>query len=166
MLNLIIILHKIIMCSLICTGELQELVSEIDVRVKLESVNMLRKFMFELSRMSIFSQVFKECSENENQIPHFSSAISNESPSHFTTREPTVAFQHLNGSHIIRQNYILNHLVAFISAEKPKDGPLPLNQAWVGNGSISGFHLTISLSEIQVNDVKFLLFLFSRPILC
>ncbi|KAF2295130.1 hypothetical protein GH714_031616 [Hevea brasiliensis] len=134
------------------SGDLQELVSEFDVHVELESANMQRKFMFKLSRMSIFSQVLKECpeNENENQIPHFSSAMLNKSSSHSPTRDPAVKFQHMDGSHIIHQNYILNHLVAFVSAEKSKNGPLPLNQIWVGNGSVSDIHVTISLSEIQM----------------
>ncbi|XP_058010533.1 uncharacterized protein LOC110658088 isoform X2 [Hevea brasiliensis] len=134
------------------SGDLQELVSEFDVHVELESANMQRKFMFKLSRMSIFSQVLQECpeNENENQIPHFSSAMLNKSSSHSPTRDPAVKFQHMDGSHIIHQNYILNHLVAFISAEKSKNGPLPLNQIWVGNGSVSDIHVTISLSEIQM----------------
>ncbi|XP_048232851.1 uncharacterized protein LOC8260571 isoform X2 [Ricinus communis] len=129
-------------------GGLQELVSELDVCVKLDSANMQSKFTFELSRMSIFSQVIQECIENKNQVPHFSLVMSNESSSQSMTRDPSVAFQYIDGSHTSHRDYILNHLVVLISAEKSTSCPLPLNQVWIGNGSISGFHATISLSEI------------------
>ncbi|XP_020537290.1 uncharacterized protein LOC105639629 isoform X2 [Jatropha curcas] len=130
------------------SGGFQELVTELDVFVKLESINVQRRFTFELSRMSIFSQVLQESAKNENQFPHFSSAMSNESSSHFTARDPAVGFHHMDGSHANPRNYILNKLVASISAAKPKNGPLPLDHVWIGNGSVSGFDMTISLSEI------------------
>lgn len=42
---------------------------------------------------------------------------------------------------------------AFISVEKP------LNEVWVGSGTISCFDITLSLSQIQVSKPIFLLFL-------
>lgn len=118
--------------------------------MKLESANLLRKFIFNVSHMSIFSQVLGEYVENENQIRHFSCVASNELSSHSVRGNQDVALQLMDGSH---QNKILNHLFASISAEKPENGPM-LNQVWVGSGSVSGFDLTISLSEIQVSDAK------------
>lgn len=129
---------------------------EVDVLVKLESVNMLRKFRFDLSRMSIISRVTQECVENESQIPRFSSFMSNEPSSHSVPGDPAVTFQDMDGSHISHQNDILNHLVVLISAEKPEDDSLHLKQVWFGSGSVSGFDITISLSQIEVSDVKFL----------
>ncbi|XP_050206496.1 uncharacterized protein LOC126656072 [Mercurialis annua] len=133
------------------TGGFQELASELDACVEFESTNLQNKFMFKLSRMSIFSQFFQECAEN--QFPHFSSGMSKELSSQQTqssTGDPCVPFQHMDGSHISHRNYILNNLVALISAEKSRICPLPSNQVWSGNGSVSGFHVTVSLSEIQM----------------
>lgn len=101
---------------------------EVDVHMKFESANLLRKFIFNLSRMVIFSQVHRNYVENEN-----------------------------HGSH---QSKMLNNLVASISAEKHENDHTS-NQVWVGMGSISDFEMTISLSEIQVSNAKFLLFLSS-----
>ncbi|KAJ6678511.1 VACUOLAR PROTEIN SORTING-ASSOCIATED PROTEIN VPS13 [Salix viminalis] len=109
------------------SGGFQELVIEVDVHMKFESTNLLRKFIFNLSRMAIFSQVHREHVENENQIPHFSS----DTPS---------------GSQVAPRDKMLNNLVASISVEKLE----MLNQVWVGMGSISGFEMTITLSEIQM----------------
>ena len=124
---------------------------EVDVHMKFESANLLRKFIFNLSRMAIFSQVHREYVENENQIPQFSSDTSLGSQ---VAPGDRVKFQHIDGSH---RSKMLNNLVASISAEKLE----MLNQVWVGMGSISGFEMTISLSEIQVSNAKFLLFLSS-----
>ncbi|KAJ6419973.1 hypothetical protein OIU84_029986 [Salix udensis] len=109
------------------SGGFQELVIEVDVHMKFESTNLLRKFIFNLSRMAIFSQVHREHVENENQIPHFSSDTS-------------------SGSQVAPRDKMLNNLVASISVEKLE----MLNQVWVGMGSISGFEMTITLSEIQM----------------
>ena len=59
--------------------------------------------------------------------------------------------------HLSRQNYILKQLGASIAVENPVQGeevrPELLNQGWVGSGSITGFDMTISLSEIQVRHI-------------
>ncbi|CAK7339468.1 unnamed protein product [Dovyalis caffra] len=121
-----------------------ELVIEVDVHMKFESANLLRKVIFNLSRMAIFSRVHQEYVENENQIPPFSSVTS--FASHLAPGDRVLAFQHIDGSH---QSKMLNNLVASVSVEKPENGHM-LNQVWVGMGSISGFDMTISLSEIQM----------------
>lgn len=60
-------------------------------------------------------------------------------------------------------DYILERLAASISAEKPLSeddhGPFYPTQGWVGNGSVSGLNLTISVSEIQVEFISFCLLL-------
>jgi hypothetical protein len=65
-----------------------------------------------------------------------------------------------NENHGSHQSKMLNNLVASISAEKHENDHKS-NQVWVGMGSISDFEMTISLSEIQVSNAKFLLFLSS-----
>ncbi|KAF9678408.1 hypothetical protein SADUNF_Sadunf07G0031900 [Salix dunnii] len=123
------------------SGGFQELVIEVDVHMKFESANLLRKFIFNLSRMAIFSRVHREHVENENQIPHFSSDTS--LGSQVAQGDRVVEFQQIGESY---PSKMLNKLVASISVEKLE----MLNQVWVGMGSISGFEMTISLSEIQM----------------
>ncbi|XP_065873049.1 uncharacterized protein [Euphorbia lathyris] len=130
-------------------GCYQELVCELDTHLKLELENAHRKFTFELSRMSICSQVLQEREHNKSQIPHFSSTISDGLTSHFSARDPTASFHVIDGSHLSHRNYILSHVEALVSAEKPMNG-LPSNQLWIGDGSVSGFHVTVSISEIQM----------------
>lgn len=144
---------------------------EVDAHVNLGITNLERKFLIDFSRLSILSQFLQENMENESQIPHFSSVISNELSSGSVAGEGTVTLQYndQNGSfdgascsenrvslnefsmdnctseifHLSHQNYMLKHLSAFVSAEK-------LENNWVGSASISGFDMTISLSELQV----------------
>ena len=143
---------------------------------------MRRKFTFDLSRLSIFSQVFHHSVENEIQIPHFSSVTSDDTISCSVSGDPAAGFQHRNGIHLVNEascsrdpvspkefsvkncasegmhlshkNHILERLVAFMAMEKPEDDPLHLNQVWLGSGSVSNFDMTISLSEIQVSSAK------------
>lgn len=55
------------------------------------------------------------------------------------------------------QRHILKRLQAFIlvreSMSENESGHPHLNPIWVGNGSVSGFDITISLTEIQVSNV-------------
>lgn len=153
---------------------------EVDVHLKFKLENMRRKFTFDLSRLSIFSQVFHDIVENEIHIPHFSSVTSNDTTSCSVSGDPAAGFQHRNEIHLVNeascsrdpvpqkefsvkncasegirlshQNCILKRVGAFMTVEKPEDGPLHLNQVWLGNGSVLGFDMTISLSEIQVSN--------------
>ncbi|KAL5752815.1 hypothetical protein ACOSQ2_023322 [Xanthoceras sorbifolium] len=152
-------------------GGVRELVLEVDARVNLEMTNMRKKFAIDFFRLSFLSQVLQESVENETEIPHFSSVTSNEPSSCSAAEEGsvTVRYHDSNGqfdgatcsrnlvsendfavdncaSDVFRlshQNYILKHLGAFVSVEK-------LEKNWVGSGSISGFDMTISLSELQM----------------
>ncbi|KAL7193185.1 hypothetical protein ACSBR2_024904 [Camellia fascicularis] len=162
------------------SGALKELHFEADFHLNLELTNMNKRFSFDLSRLSILSQILHEIEgqqTNKIQIPHFSSS------SHSVHGDPTVAFQHTDGIHSVlddascsspratrkespvdnsvsgvlhlsRQNYILKQLSASIAVEKPVLGegvrPQLLNQIWLGSGSITGFDMTISLPEIQM----------------
>ncbi|KAI9166047.1 hypothetical protein LWI28_025262 [Acer negundo] len=152
-------------------GGVRELVLEVDARVNLEMTNMQKKFAIDFSRLSFLSQVLQESVENESELPHFSSVTSNESSSCSAAEEgpATVRYYDSNGpfdgascskNHVSKndfavdncasdffrlshQNYILRHFKAFVSAEK-------LENYWVGSGFISGFDMTISLSELQM----------------
>uniref|UniRef100_A0A2P2MKK3 Uncharacterized protein LOC8260571 n=1 Tax=Rhizophora mucronata TaxID=61149 RepID=A0A2P2MKK3_RHIMU len=137
------------------SGYFQELVLEVDIHMKLESAGMLKKFRIDLPHISIFIQVLKEYVKSENQIPHFSSLMPPESSSHPFLENSDVEFQHTNGAYISHQNHIVKHLVASLSVEKPKHDPLPLNQVWVGNGSVLGFDMIISLAELKVSGFHF-----------
>ncbi|KAL5557187.1 hypothetical protein UlMin_039423 [Ulmus minor] len=155
----------------------RELLVKVDVNLSYESKNMTRRFMFELPRLSILSQVLKKGNKNEIRIPHFSSVTSDNMSTHLLSGDPASLqprdviipisdpscsrdSDSLNGlsaetcapevSNFCYQKYILERLSAFISAQKPLNGPLCLNQAWVGSGSISGFDITISLSVLEM----------------
>ncbi|KAK6258440.1 hypothetical protein SCA6_012914 [Theobroma cacao] len=149
------------------SNHIQEFLLELDLSLNLDMANMRRKFMFKLSRLSIFSQVIQQSAEDEIQILHFSSAQSNELSSHPISRESALAFQHEDGSCLVddgcsrgpvspgafclrHQDYILNHLTASLLVEKAEVSPLDPKQVWVGSGSVSGFDMTISLSELQM----------------
>ncbi|KAJ4843711.1 hypothetical protein Tsubulata_024557 [Turnera subulata] len=132
------------------SGGFQELVVEVDAHVKLESAYDLRKFIFKLSRLSMFSQVFEGRVGNENRIPHFSSVTSNESSSDFLPGNHAEVLQHVNGSFTSHRNHILDHLLASVSAEMHANDALHVNQVWVGSGSVSGLEITVSISEIQM----------------
>lgn len=54
------------------------------------------------------------------------------------------------------QNYLLKDFCAFMTVECPD--PMPSDHFWVGNGSVSDFDMTISLTEIQVRNDSFVLF--------
>ncbi|GAY42809.1 hypothetical protein CUMW_069730 [Citrus unshiu] len=153
------------------SGNVRELVLDVDAHMKLRMSNLEKKFMIDFSRLSILSRFLQESMENESQIPHFSPVGSNDLSSHSVAGEGTVTVQYNNqngsfngascstnpvsqnefsmnncsteGFRLSHQNYILNHLSVFLSAEK-------LENHWVGIGSISGFDMTISLPELQM----------------
>ena len=167
-------------------GKVRELVLEADIHLNFELVNMRTKFMLDLSSLSILSQILCGSVENEIQIPHFASGISNGSLSHLLSGDPTIAFQPRDGIHPVPdgascssdpvskkedlkhnslyagfqlscQRYILKRLRAFILLQKSmletENVPLDIHPVWVGNSSVSGFDMIISLSEIQVSNV-------------
>lgn len=56
--------------------------------------------------------------------------------------------------HLSSQNYILKEFKSFLAAEWPVSGDqFCPNKLWVGSGFISGFDLTISLTEIKVSNL-------------
>ncbi|KAJ8764509.1 hypothetical protein K2173_006249 [Erythroxylum novogranatense] len=120
-------------------GCLQELVCEVGVHLLFESKSLMQKLKIDLSRIAVLTQVLEKYVENEDQVPHFSSVPVNESSSNSTMTS-------LNRSGR-QQNHILHHLAACLTAERPNDGHLHLNQVWIGRGSVSGFDMIISLSD-------------------
>lgn len=144
---------------------------------------MRRKFKFDLSRLSIISQVLEENVGNEFAIPKFSSVLSDNLSTQFVSGDFGSRLHkdaiHLHNDpscskdygfkeeistnncvsevfHLNYQKYILEHLGAFVSVEKPLNSPFSLSQAWFGNGSIVGFHIKISFSEMKVSFLRFL----------
>ncbi|EXB37240.1 hypothetical protein L484_020299 [Morus notabilis] len=154
-------------------GGIQELVLEIDVHLNLESGNMTKKFVFDLKRLSILSQVLQQSSGKEVQIPHFYSVTLNNISSRFESGDSTSELQHrdmvhpLNdpscsrdyeseeelctknhlpeGFNISYQKHILKHLGAFLLVQKHVN-----DLAWVGSGSISGSDVIISVSAMEM----------------
>lgn len=66
-------------------------------------------------------------------------------------------------SHVVHQrNDILKHMTASLTVKKAVEGcevgSLWLKNDWVGSGCISGFDLTIMVSEIQVSNKFFFFF--------
>ncbi|QCD97282.1 Diphthamide synthesis DPH1/DPH2 [Vigna unguiculata] len=50
---------------------------------------------------------------------------------------------------ISHQNHILKNLRAFLTLERPDNGVMLLSRCWFGTGSLFGFDITLSISEIQ-----------------
>ncbi|KAK9053203.1 hypothetical protein SSX86_029835 [Deinandra increscens subsp. villosa] len=152
------------------SGRLQELLFGADTNLNLKVVNMRKKFSFGLPQLSILSRVLQISNEHQNsevQIPLMSSGTSSDPSFYLIPKDTQTALwqtdeiqtvatdaRSSSDSHQGSENYILKKLSCFISAEEPvpQDPPdtLKSNQPWVGSGSISGFDVTVSLSEIQM----------------
>lgn len=155
-----------------CAGRLEELLFSADMGLDLKVVNMKKKLSFRLSQLSILSRVLQDSIKHQNsrvQIPLRSSStdpsviqaalvptddihsVANDASS--STSDSRIELSS-EDSHQDSENYILRQLTCFIAAEEPvsRDSPdtSKSTQPWVGSGSISGFDVTISLSEIQV----------------
>lgn len=150
---------------------------EVDIYLKLESATTRKKLTFDLSHLSILSQVLHTSEDDETEIPHFASVTPKLMSSHYASGDSLSGSQNLdelnsgvasssrdsgplkmfykyrsasellNSSH---QKSILKDLRAFMSLERPENGSLHLSRGWFGNCSLPGFDITLSLSEIQV----------------
>jgi len=125
------------------------------------------KLTIDLSRLSILSQTIQRRVEDEAAIPHFSSVTSKDLSSQHASGDPLSGFQNLGQLNSIsdassskntlpvqlisHQNQILKNLRAFLSLERPDNGVMHLSQCWFGMGSLLGFDITLSISEIQVH---------------
>lgn len=171
----------------------KEIIVRVDSNLKLWLENRKKKFSFNLSHLGILSLILSEAmwqSEENIQMPWFSSAGSSDDSLWFNNEDSTVPVSHSEKTSVLSEdasfssplasvnssfangsaspavqsserygNYILEKLATSISAERPilGDGS-GLNcptQGWVGQGSVSGLNLMISLSEIQVKFIPF-----------
>ncbi|XP_024975003.1 uncharacterized protein LOC112513098 isoform X9 [Cynara cardunculus var. scolymus] len=162
------------------SGRLQELLFGADMHLDLKVVNMRRKLSFGLPHFSILSRVLQEFNRhqsNEVQIPIMSSSTSSDPSFHLIPKDMEATHGNTDEIHPVTTdassstsdsrielrsqdshqgpaNYILKQLSCFIAVEEPvpKDpsDTLKSDQHWVGSGSISGFDVTISLSEMQM----------------
>ncbi|XP_056697041.1 uncharacterized protein [Spinacia oleracea] len=170
------------------TRVVKEIIVRVDSNLKLWLENRKKKFSFNLSHLGILSLILSEAmwqSEENIQMPWFSSAGSSDDSLWFNNEDSTVPVSHSEKTSVLSEdasfssplasvnssfangsaspavqsserygNYILEKLATSISAERPilGDGS-GLNcptQGWVGQGSVSGLNLMISLSEIQM----------------
>ncbi|KAK7359915.1 hypothetical protein VNO77_01883 [Canavalia gladiata] len=146
------------------SGGVQEIVLEIDVHLNFELATTGRKLTIDLSSLSILSQIIHARVVDEITIPHFSSITSKDLSSQLASADPLSGFQNfseLNSVsetssskdtvpvHSSHQNQILKNLRAFMSLERPHNDTLHLSRCWFGIGSLSGFDMTLSVSEIR-----------------
>ncbi|MED6185146.1 hypothetical protein PIB30_054181 [Stylosanthes scabra] len=140
------------------SGDIREIILEVDIHLKFESATTGKKLKAELSHLSILSQIIHENVEHETPIPHFSSVTLKDFPSQFAFSEfqnsvECYAVSEASSSrgpvpfHLSHQNKILKDLRASMLLEGPADGSLHLCLS--GIGSVSGFDMTLSISEIQ-----------------
>lgn len=126
------------------------------------------KFTAELSRLLILSQVIHKRVEGKTIIPHFSSVTSKDLSPPLASADHFSGFQNigeLNSDNdassskepiqvqLSHQNQILKNLRASMSLERPDNGSLHFSRYWFGIGSLSGFDVTLSVYEIQVNFI-------------
>lgn len=152
------------------SGRLQELVFSADMHLDLKIINTRKKLSFGIPQLSILSRVLQESTKHQDsevQIPLSSSSTSRD-PSHLLPKDTQAALEQTHEIHSVATdgsssssdsskgpgNFILKKLSCLIAAEEPlprdPSDTLKPNQPWVGSGSISGFDVTISLSELQM----------------
>ncbi|XP_028760435.1 uncharacterized protein LOC114719142 isoform X2 [Neltuma alba] len=151
------------------SGEIREILVEADIHLKLESATTRRKLKFDLSHLSILSQVLHTSEDDEIEIPHFASVTPKVLSSHHASGDFLAGSQNLDELnsvsvasssrdsvplkseflHSIHQKPILKDLRAFMELESPESGSLHLSHSWFGSCSLPGFDVTLSLSEVQ-----------------
>ncbi|XP_039155678.1 uncharacterized protein LOC104457236 [Eucalyptus grandis] len=155
------------------SGVIRELVIEVDIGSNLVTENMRKELVFDFSRLSVLSLVHDQNVDGENYVPHFPSLSRQMSSGNPTIKyggedgiasveNATLSEDVPSSSHSVAHNssmrvfhsrdkkFILKHFGALIHVEKAYCGPGDLNYALVGRGSIAGFDMNISLSEIQI----------------
>ncbi|MQL80622.1 hypothetical protein Taro_013089 [Colocasia esculenta] len=155
----------------------QCLTLEADINLRLTSLE--RSLSFNILNCTVFSQLLHKNSLSMVEIDnvHSRSRISNgletcvrccprkgiplgldnaQSSKAVSEREISLDIDESGSSSLHHPHYILKHLYASIMLKKttlgsePTATALQLKSDWMGNGSISGFDLIISLSEIQM----------------
>ncbi|KAF8015488.1 hypothetical protein BT93_H1109 [Corymbia citriodora subsp. variegata] len=155
------------------SGVIRALVIEVDIGSNLVTENMRKELVFNFSRLSVLSQVHNPNVDGENHVPHFPSLSRQMSSGNRSLRyggedgvalveNATLSEDFPSSSHSVVDNssrrvfhsrdkkFILEHFGALIHVKKAYYGPGDLNYALVGCGSVSGFDMNISLSEIQI----------------
>ncbi|OIW09736.1 hypothetical protein TanjilG_23876 [Lupinus angustifolius] len=146
------------------SGGIREIVLEVDIHLKFELTSTGRKLTVNVSHLSILSQFINEEVEDERATPHFSSVTSKDLSPHLGSEDPLLGFQNFGEFSSVsdasssrdsiplqlrRPHQILKDLRAFMSLDRPDNGSLHLSRCWFGVGSLSGFNMTLSLSEFQ-----------------
>ncbi|KAE9614347.1 putative vacuolar protein sorting-associated protein [Lupinus albus] len=146
------------------SGGIQEIVLEVDIHLKFELTSTGRKLTVDVSHLSILSQFINEKVEDETTTPHFSSVTSKDLSPHLASEDPLLGFQNFGEFSSVsdasssrdsiplqlrKPHQILKDLRAFMSLDRPDNGSLHLSRCWFGVGSLSGFDMTLSLSEFQ-----------------
>lgn len=83
-------------------GGFKELQFDADLHLELELANTSKRFLFDLFRLSVLSQILHgnvEQQPNDIQIHHFSSLMPSNSSSQSVHEDPTLAFQLADGIH-------------------------------------------------------------------
>ncbi|CAH8305702.1 unnamed protein product [Eruca vesicaria subsp. sativa] len=158
-------------------GGIREIVLEINLHSSLDSADREQKFLCEVSRLSVLSNIL-ESVEKDINITQFSSPAFSESSSFMSGAPLETPFQQRNvissgdstsvsgdfvglresstnsnlqeELHSRYKNYILEDLRLSASVKKREITGHQFSQAWEGGCSVLGFDITISLSELQM----------------
>ncbi|KAG8384490.1 hypothetical protein BUALT_Bualt04G0123100 [Buddleja alternifolia] len=143
------------------SGRLQELLVEADFHLNLNLLNTMRRISMSISKFSMLSQIMDIATglkpEDKDSFRSGLADASGTSPS-VSQRGSRVDSSMSNPGqrnlYISPQNYVLKDLQCILEVEGPvirdQISPAYSNSIWVGNGSISGFDMTISLSQIKM----------------
>lgn len=143
---------------------------ELHIKLNLELANTRKKFQFDPCRVSVTSQVLYMNMDHQVQIPQFASmttrGLQGGLAKPYEYQDRTGSFENGNTiSHmsvdtstitVVRtgqQKFILNNAGGSIHGYMIYDGHTSLDGSWIGDGSLSGFDMTISLPEIQVSEI-------------
>ncbi|KAG9440811.1 hypothetical protein H6P81_020976 [Aristolochia fimbriata] len=141
------------------SGGLSGLSLQSDFLLNLESMNSKSKFICDLSRVTICSQFLslRNCSDQvarDYRTPHFSSISNDSTSSQVSENVVADANEVSTTNNVDLQRYILKHGLFVIMAEKMEPGSevgcFFSDNDWSGGGSLSGFDISITLSEIQM----------------
>ncbi|KAL0343600.1 UNVERIFIED_CONTAM: hypothetical protein Sangu_1247400 [Sesamum angustifolium] len=152
------------------SGRFQELLFEIDFHFSLESLAAVRKISFSISKFSMLSKImYRDLGHKAKFMRSPFSILPDDSLSNFMSKDTSPSLHHThsvdsnlagasNPEHkifyISPQRYIQKDLRCSVAVEGPLTreltNPACSNNIWIGSGSISGFDMTISLSDIKM----------------
>ncbi|XP_039116930.1 uncharacterized protein LOC120252825 isoform X3 [Dioscorea cayenensis subsp. rotundata] len=128
--------------------------SSVEVGATFNLMNFGRKVLFDLYRLTIFTgYLYSDMLHGARDEPPALGGIHSE---HATTSLGEILTEDdvFESSHSGNHSYILKHLAASALIENLDSGDrqdfLPATSYWAGKGSVSGFDMTITLSEIQM----------------